>query len=426
MARTYFEKGLEQDSNFAMLWLRLAAVDRESRWKYVERAKNLFPDISEGERMAILADEAAWVGNRRLHDSLIARIAQTHPGDYRYCQYMGNVYSSHHLHDSALFWYERAIENLPTFPRAHNDIGWALFFLGKDVEAERHFKKYVEFESDSSRSLFSLGDFYTAVGRYDEAVAQMEKGLASDPSDYDLRMGMVFAQSFNNDTTGARATIREWNKIAPDQLRQQRQATVMLSVVNDRLPDAVSILLGQTQEDNQKGKLFQTFSGLLASARLFILARQYEAASRTLSGAMEIMESASIEESQRTSLLKSYKTLSCLFNASAGDFQKATSDAADFLENADTVRQFREREKYHELRGTIALKQGQFVDALKHLGYSNTDSPIVTYGMGEAYLGQNDTLRARDMFARAIRTVTYDFTYLFVRSWSEDKLDSLN
>ncbi|HSG99405.1 MAG TPA: tetratricopeptide repeat protein [candidate division Zixibacteria bacterium] len=424
-AHALFSAAVELDSTFALAWLRLAAVYRERRWEYLERAKAQFGRISAGEETAILADEAAWRGDRRLHDSLIAVVAEGHPGDYRYCQYMGNTLSTLHRHDSARVWYQRAIDANPEFPRAYNDLGYSLFMLNDDSSAATAFARYAALAPRSAAAQFALGDFRLAIRDYPSAIRAFDSAVALDPDRAQTRFGLIFAHMYRDDPVSAVGSLNAWRSESPERAVDQLYGAALLSLYNGQLDSALTALYLRTQSALNAGDQLTAYHSLLEVAHLLALLGNVAGAEAALNDAWAAMTAAVPSADERVKFVPDHLIAACEHEALRGNSGLAEARAFELVDYVDTLKNPVDRERYHDLLGMLGLTREKYETALTELEMGSLDSPMNTYRRGLAYLGLGETGRAREMFVRSARLVTYDLLYILTRYQSDRRVEAI-
>ncbi len=95
-------------------------------------------------------------------------------------------------YDEAIKCYDKAIEIKPKYANAWKNKGIGLIKLGKREEGEECLKKALELyntnlaEKEDRFSLYGKADVLRELGRYDEAIKNIEKALRLSPNDIDL------------------------------------------------------------------------------------------------------------------------------------------------------------------------------------------------------------------------------------------------
>ena len=91
---------------------------------------------------------------------------------------------------------QQALEIDPTLAEAHTFLAYSLVIYDWNwAEAERSFKRAIELDPNNSTAHFRYGQVYLApLGRVDEAVAEIERGLELEP--LDVNMGATLAWTY--------------------------------------------------------------------------------------------------------------------------------------------------------------------------------------------------------------------------------------
>ncbi len=99
---------------------------------------------------------------------------------------------------------QKALEIDPALPEAHTFLAYSLAIYDWDwPEAERSFKRAIELDPNNSAAHFRYGQIYlSSIGRNDEAIAEIRRGLEMEP--LDMNMGATLAWAYfiagQNDT----------------------------------------------------------------------------------------------------------------------------------------------------------------------------------------------------------------------------------
>jgi tetratricopeptide (TPR) repeat protein len=83
--------------------------------------------------------------------------------------------------DDAMAHYERALTLKPDCAEAHNNLGNALCALGKFDDAVAHYERALALKPDYPEAHNNLGNALCALGKFDDAMAHYERALALKP-----------------------------------------------------------------------------------------------------------------------------------------------------------------------------------------------------------------------------------------------------
>jgi tetratricopeptide (TPR) repeat protein len=68
----------------------------------------------------------------------------------------------------------------PGYGSLHNHLGWAyMYYSSADARAELHLKMAIKFNTEFTAAYLHLGTLLIRLGRYDEALEYLEKGLTN-------------------------------------------------------------------------------------------------------------------------------------------------------------------------------------------------------------------------------------------------------
>ena len=103
--------------------------------------------------------------------------------------------------------------------------------------------------------------------------------------------------------------------------------------------------------------------------------------------------------------------------AQSHDLTAAQEHADAFLTGAMAKKNDGQIRLAHELKGTIALEQKQFSQAIAELTQGNQQDPYTVYRLGLAYQGSGNSSKAADYFRRAANQNTLPtLNFAFVRT----------
>ncbi len=169
-AHEYFIQASEKDPRFALAFLyasQTAASAAESqrlrRW-----AVELAPQVSEGERLMILANQAGLNDDRDKQRALVEQLVEKYPKDKRAHWLLGLVYGNDRS-DESLREMKKAVKLDQNFAPAYNNLGYLYFNREDYKKSEKAFSKYIELIPDEANPYDSMADLYTAMGQLEKA-----------------------------------------------------------------------------------------------------------------------------------------------------------------------------------------------------------------------------------------------------------------
>ena len=167
-ALVYFEKALQLDPEFALAYLEagLAQANTEDIFEYIEKAVSLIDEVSEGEKLIILAWQAAINRNSEKQLEYIKQLEEKYPEDEYALYSLGNYYFSLHDFEKAIGYYKKIIDINKEFTPVYNQLGYAFRYLDKFDAAERAFKKYIKLVPEYANPYDSYGELLLKMGEY--------------------------------------------------------------------------------------------------------------------------------------------------------------------------------------------------------------------------------------------------------------------
>ena len=256
------------------------------------------------------------------------------------------------------------------------------------------------------------------TGRFDESIAQYRKALEVDPNFSNSHIGIATDLMLQGKHDEAAAEAKKLYDAARDD-GDRRFALFARSVIyTDAGKTAAAINEAQKEYDldvrladtaNMSGDAYLIGNILLAAGKPDEAAKKFW---QTLDLVEKSSLSADVKEDTR--LADHYNKGRVAL--AKGDAGTAKTEAAAYMTGA-TARNnnFRIRQA-HELAGTIALKEKSYDAAIDHLNQANQQDPQVVYYLALAYQGKGDSVKAKELAAKAAdANVLPLITYAFVR-----------
>ena len=175
-AREVYRKTTALDDGFALAWygLALSAQSPKEFWEALDRAKALAGEVSEGERLMILALDAGARSDPATQVRSLEQLTAAFPRDERAWNLLGANHFGRQEYDDAIAAYEKALALAPEFSVPYNQLGYARRFMGDYDGAEEAFERYVALIPDDPNPYDSYAELLMKTGRFEESVAQYE------------------------------------------------------------------------------------------------------------------------------------------------------------------------------------------------------------------------------------------------------------
>lgn len=118
--------------------------------------------------------------------------------------------------EEAIAEYRKALESRPNFPEAHENLGVALYDVGKATEAVVEYEIAIkQYEKPSSQVWTNYGMALLTIKRFHDAADAFSRALVLKPTDADLYYYRGFALHFAGDDAGSREAFRRYLEVEP-------------------------------------------------------------------------------------------------------------------------------------------------------------------------------------------------------------------
>ena len=182
-AREYFDKAIALDPDFALAyWARAFTTTSNKDFKeYLSRAVALAPNVSEGERLLIEANQASAENKPLKALELREQLVAKYPNDKRAHSVLAFSYAGQDEDDKAIAEFKKAVAIDPDFAPPYNNLGYAYMTKGDFERAEEAFKNYIRLIPDEANPYDSMADLYTRMGQHEEAIEHYKKSAELNP-----------------------------------------------------------------------------------------------------------------------------------------------------------------------------------------------------------------------------------------------------
>src|SRR5262245_24071274 len=191
LAIGHFERAIQIDADYAAAWagLSIAWLQRglfgATPFREVEQPSRhaavnaLAADANSAEGYTALAIfknryEWDWAGSE--HD--FRRAIELNPGSVEAHRFFAFLLSALGRHDEAISEIQTAEQLDPLSSLVQSDLGIGLFRARKYEQAERRLTRAIELDPENYGAWGRLGNVYSEMGRYADAIASLEKAMA--------------------------------------------------------------------------------------------------------------------------------------------------------------------------------------------------------------------------------------------------------
>jgi tetratricopeptide (TPR) repeat protein len=395
----YFENAFTKDDKFAMAYYyhSIANPTPKGFFDDLDNAVANAENVSEGEKLIILALKAAVDGNQKLQEQHLKKLVDLYPNDERAHGQLGQFYFGQQKYDLAIQHLKKSTEIAPDYSLAYNMLGYSYRNLGNFENAERSFKKYIELIPDDPNPYDSYAEMLLKQGRYDESIVQYKKALEVNPDFFASHMGISNNLIFQKKYDEAKENCRKSYDIAKnDGERRFALFTMTVAYVDEGDMDGA---LEQMQKQfeiasaiNDEGAMT---GDLNTMGNILYEDGRYEEAREKYKEALRVMLESDLsdEVKENTKRLAIYNQ--ARLELGTGDLSDAKKLAADFSTQAKNANNTFQIWLSHYLNGLIALEENDFKYAIREFKSANLQNPQTHYLLAVAYKGDGNIEEAR-------------------------------
>ncbi|HUF36803.1 MAG TPA: tetratricopeptide repeat protein [Gemmatimonadales bacterium] len=418
--RELYRQALQADPSFAMAHYQLAVNSAIAKdfFEHMKHAVDLSGQVSEGERLTILAAEAG--GNAQPGKALefLTELVAKHPDDERAHFLLANAYLGRQDYPKAVEHYEAATRINPRFSPAYNSLGYTYRPMEKYADAEVAFKKYIELIPGDPNPYDSYAELLMKTGRFDESIAQYRKALALDSNFTASRVGIASNLMLQGKHKDALGTIDEMFRRARDDGERRTALFVKGVILTDagKTDAAVKVIEKEFAIAERAGDSANMSADVQLIGNILLDAGRTDQAAKRFEQSLELVTQSSLSDEVKADTRLAGRYNQARVALARGDLATARTEAAAYLEGAEARQNTFRIRQAHELAGSIALKEKKYDEAIAHLGQANQQNPQVVYWTALAYKGKGDAARAKEYGAKAAKmNVLPNIAYAFVR-----------
>ena len=407
----------ERYPDFAGGWIMLGntALSGEQFVKATRRANDLARDGTEGERLWAAINMSFVTNDTAEGIRLGKQLVDAFPDSPRAWMVYSGLLAGQNRHDEARDAGQKALALAPDLAATHNNLGFSYLYNDpKDFEeARKHFQHAIDLDPEEDNYHVNLGDVHRAMGDLDAARDAYSKALELDGSNDIAAVKRGHVNSFLGNYDEARA---DYDK-SIDLGQESNQSTLAnyRAFVNlhEGDPDAA---VAELKSELERVDTLDMPADQKVSSRNFLLINLTDICFENdmLDDAAEAVEmlTASLARSGENSgdedFARQQAATAAFWQgklaAHQGDYEAARAKAEEFASLLADDDNPRKMERYHELRGLIALEQGEYEAAVEHYRQSNlSTSPgggdvKNSYRLAQALKGAGQEEEAAQLF----------------------------
>jgi len=404
-SKPLLERAIALDPNFAVAYrdLAFAQTNQPDYQKLMDKAVALGDRVSECEKYAILAPDAAGKANIAKQREYLGTLAAKCPNDERVHTNFGVYYFGRQFYDSAAAEFQRAVDIEPKFSPAWNMLGYSKKLLGDLPGAEQVYLKYIEVIPGEANPYDSYAELLLKMGRFEESVTRYKQALSVDTTFVLSRFGMAAPLVYLGRYDEARREMQELlERAANDGQRATAHfGTAMTYADEGKLDDCIAAL----RENATLSEAVNDVAALSGNAATigFIRLEQgrFDDAATEYNRAWTL-----VKDSDLAPTIKSFADRNLIYcqariASAKGEHAQAEALADEFMASAKGEGGLDDVKLAHELCGIVALAAGQNEKAITELLQANVQTGYNKYRLALAYHAKGDMQKAVEYISAA-------------------------
>jgi tetratricopeptide (TPR) repeat protein len=416
-ANGHFKAAVAADSNFALAYLNVANTGNsfaEFRTN-LEFAERHAAGASDAERFQIQIARKGLDNDVNGQLVLAQQLVAKYPQSPRAYLVLASVQTALNRNADARVSMMKAVSLAPRLLVAHTDLGNSyLFGEPKDfVKSLEHMQHAAALAPNEPSMHDLLGDVYRAQNNLDQARAEYTRGHELNPADASLLQQRGHVNSFAGNYAAARADYDSAIAVGRGNERAgfapfRAYVSLYAGAPQEAIAELNRLVAGVDAMD-VPGALAVKIAALTDVAVIAIHTKDFAAAEQALTQRTPLLlqqaagsGSASFQRGSEANIAYFDGWLA----ARRGDYA-AAGKAADRVAALVTQDQNpRKLEPVHELKGYIALYQGNFSEATAQFALGNLVDPYIKYQYAVALVGAGDKVKGNQLMREV---ATYNF-----------------
>jgi tetratricopeptide (TPR) repeat protein len=412
----------------AYLYLANNAASAKEFFSSLKKAVFLAGEVSEGERLWILGQDAGNRGKPELQLERYEALVELYPNDERAQNLIAGYYFNRQEYEEAIEHYQQATRINPEFSQPYNLMGYAFRSLGRYDDAERAFEKYIELIPDEPNPYDSYAELLMKIGRHEQSIENYRKALEKNPRFLPSFIGIGNNQMFVGDYAAARATFDELYDLARhDGERRIAYFWIAVSYVfeNDLAGavEAVREMSALAERDDDIAALAGDFAFL---GTIYLHKGSPEDALASFRRSVELAEQADVNEDVQENARRNLAYQEARVAIERGQLAEAQAKADEYRSAARAQGIANELQRSHELDGLLALARGDAETSLAELDEASGQDPVVIYWRARAAFESGDLERARELAENAAHFNQLTPNFAFIRDRAVELLAKLS
>jgi tetratricopeptide (TPR) repeat protein len=401
----HFDRAISLDPEFASAELARcnASPTAKEFFEHQQKAVNLADKASEGEKLLILANQAAANQDPAKQKEYLEKLVTEYPNDERAHFNLGGYYFGQQEFAKAIEHYKKATEIAPNYSPAYNILGYSYRQQGDYANAEQSFKKYIELIPNDPNPYDSYAELLLKMGKFDDSITQYRKALSIDqhfiPSHFGISADLMYMDKPREANAELQKIITQARSDGETRLALFGMAVVAAD--SGRLDQAVQEVDKQYVIAENKNDAAALSGDLQAKGNILLEVRKYAEAQKAFDRSLQVTADSGLSQEIKENARRLHHFNLSMIAVGKKDYNTAKAEAEEFRKGAEASKNPAQVRQAHELAGVIALAEKNYDSATTELEQANLQNPRNLYRLYQAYEAKGDTAKAQQYRSEA-------------------------
>jgi len=430
-AEYYYIKAIAEDKKFALAYMQLAFVQTTPKliFKYLNKAESHIENVSDGERLLILAMIAGFNNDREKQNDYFLELLELYPNDGDAHNAYGGFLYGLPKYKSAIKHLKRALELNPELSQPYNMLGYSYREIGDYNEAEKYFLQYIEIGKNDPNPYDSYAELLLKKGDFEKSIEYYHKALEIKPDFIFSYTGIASNLILMDRHQEACDELERIEEISsdPGDLKQMHFAKAVVNVDMgnfDRAIEEIKMSISISKEIKDDIALANDLRNL---GVINLMSSNYKDALIYSEKSIDYFEKANISQELKYYMRRQLFVIAGWVAYFENDINSLKKYEEKYQSSANKTMNLNEIRNVHALSGLIYILENNYTDAIYELKQADQENPIITYLIGTAYEELGDYKRARNLFEAVYHfNAKNSLNYAFIRKIALEKLDEFN
>ncbi len=405
-ANQYFKKAHQLDEKFVLAYYydALSGATAKNFFEQLDKAAALENDVSQGEKLMIMAAKAGASGETKLQEEDLKRLVDLYPKDERALNLLGQFYFGQQNFQTCIDYLKKATVISPDFSSPYNMLGYSYRNLGDFANAEKTFKTYIKLIPDDPNPYDSYAELLLKEGKYNESIKQYEKALSIDPHFVASYLGMASDYNYLGKNKIAREKL---NKLFNDVARndgERRGAAFAITVSYADEGDMENALKEMQKQYEIAGKINDPSAmsaDLNIIGNIYFEMGNYDKAKEKYEASLNMILNSNLSQNVKDNAKRFSLYNDARIAVMKNDVETAKKKSKELWEEANKTQNNFQLKLCHEINGLAAMNEKNYKKAVSEFERANLQNPYIIYRIATAYNKNGNKEAAQKHFKKA-------------------------